>query len=358
MTASTSSNRSAHEHATGRPGALGREGGAPPVMRAAVNRRFGGPDVVQVETVPRPSPAAGELLVRVDATDVSVADHRMRAKDLPPGFGLVGPFLLGLRTPRRHVLGMEVAGRVAAVGAGVTRFRPGDHVVATTGSRFGGHAEYAILTADGPVTHVPEGMTSQDAVALVFGGHTALPFLRRAGVTSGSEVLVNGASGAVGVMAVQLARHLGASRVTGVCSGRNAELVRSLGADVVVDHETEDFATRGDTYDVVVECVGNAPYRRVRPLLRRGGGLAVVVGSLGALLGARWFAARAGVRVVTGDPGATAETLAELVRLAQDGVIRPVIDRTYELDDVVEAHRYVDTGRKRGAVVLRVRHEE
>lgn len=325
-----------------------------PTMRAAVAHRFGGPDAVGVEAVPRPRPRAGELLIAVHASDVSIADHRMRSRDLPAGFGLVGPFLLGFRTPRRPVLGMEAAGVVEEVGAGVTAFRPGDRVVAATGALFGGHAQYARLRADGAVTHVPDGMSFEDAVALVFGGQTALPFLRRGGVGPGSRVLVNGASGAVGVMAVQLAKHLGA-HATGVCSGRNLELVRSVGADDVVDYEVEDFTTRGETYDAVLECVGNAPFRRARRVLRRGGALLVVVGSLGGLLAAPFQRLGTGIRVVAGDLGASADDLALLMRLADDGVIRPVVDRTYPLEEVVEAHRYVDTGRKRGTVVLRVR---
>lgn len=326
------------------------------VMRAAVAHRIGGPEVVRVETVPRPRPGRGELLIQVHASDVSVADHRLRARDLPGGFAVIGPVVTGVRTPRRPVLGMEVAGVVEEVGSEVTGFGPGDRVVATTGSRLGGHAELTLVRATGAVTHVPDDLSFEDAVALVFGGHTALAFLRRGDVRAGSEVLVNGASGAVGVMAVQLARHLGA-RVTGVCSGRNVDLVRSLGADHVVDHEVEDVTTLGAEYDVVVECVGNLPFRRARALVRRGGALLVVVGGLADLLGARWNQTRSGLRVVGGSPGATSDDLAALMRLAQEGRIRPVVDRTYDLEDVVEAHRYVDTGRKRGAVVLRIRSE-
>lgn len=341
----------------GRPSQGSTQPGSGASMRAAVHRRFGGPEVVGVESVTRPVPRAGELLVRVHASDVSVADHRMRARDLPPGFAVVGPFLLGFRAPRRTVLGMEVAGVVEAVGDGVTSFAPGDRVASVTGGLFGGHAEYARIRAEGAVTRVPDGLSSEDAVALVFGGNTALAFLRAGGVGAGARVLVNGASGAVGVMAVQLAKHLGA-HVTAVCSAANAELVAGLGADAVLDYATVDFTAQDATYDVVVECVGNAPFRRVRRVIRRGGALLAVVGSFGDLIGARWNSARSGIRVVAGDLGASAEDLALLMRLAQDGTIRPVIDRTYDLDEVVEAHRYVDTGRKRGAVVLRIRAEQ
>lgn len=326
----------------------------PALMRAAVHREYGPPEVVSLERVPRPTPGPRDVLVRVVASDVSVADHRMRARDLPPGFGVVAPFLLGFRRPRRSVLGMTAAGVVEDVGAEATGVRPGDRVAAPTGDRFGGHAEYVSVPADA-VAHVPDGLSLEDAVALLFGGATALAFLRAAGLRPGAEVLVNGASGAVGVLAVQLAKHAGA-RVTGVCSARNADLVRGLGADDVVDYAVEDALGGPRAFDVVVDCVGNAPLRRARRVLRPGGAHLVVVGSLGALLALPWHRLR-GRRVVGGSPRATADDLAALLRLAEAGAIRPVVDRTYDLDRIVEAHRYVDTGRKRGAVVVRVAGE-
>lgn len=329
-----------------------RAGSGRPTMRAAVYSTFGGPEVVAVRTVPRPEPGPGDVLVRVEVSDVSVADHRLRARDLPRGMGVLAPFILGLR-PRRRVLGMEVAGVVEAVGAAVTSFRPGDRVVATTGFRFGGHAQYAVVTADGPVARVPDGIALADALAVVFGGITAATFLREAGLRPDDAVLVNGASGAVGVMAVQLATHAGA-RVTGVASGRNAGLVRDLGAEAVVDHETEDVLASGRAYDVVVDCVGNLPLRRARRVLRPGGSLALVVGDLGSLLALPWHRLRRRYRVVGGNLRATADDLTGLLELVVDGALRPVVDRTYDLDEIVDAHRYVDTGRKRGAVLLRV----
>ena len=321
-------------------------------MRAAVHERYGGPEVVRLTDVPAPALHPGDLLVRAYASDVSVADHRLRARDLPRGMGVLAGPVVGFRRPRRQVLGMEVAGVVAATGPRVTGFRPGDRVVAATGSGFGGHAELVRVPASGVVAHVPDALRLDEAVALVFGGLTAHKFLSRADVRPGTEVLVNGASGAVGTMVVQLAAARGA-RVTAVCSAPNADLVRSLGATEVVDHLTQDVTALGRRVDVVVDCVGTLPLARARRVLRRGGTLLLVVADLAGTIGAP-FARLRGVRAVTGDLPTSAADLTELLRLAAEGTLRPVVDRTYAFEDVVEAHRYVDTGRKRGAVVLRI----
>lgn len=326
-------------------------------VRAAVHDRYGGPEVVRLADVPVPEVRPGDLLVRAYASDVSVADHRMRARDLPRGMGLLAGPVIGFRGPRRPVLGMEVAGVVEAVGRDVTSFRPGDRVVAATDSGFGGHAELVRVPASGVVARVPDALTLEEAVALVFGGLTAHKFLRRAGVVMGSDVLVNGASGATGTMAVQLAAHAGA-RVTGVCSAGNADLVRDLGAAEVVDRRTQDVGGLGRRFDVVVECVGNLPAGRAHRLLRPGGTLLLVIADLPGMLGAPFAALRRRLRVVTGDLPVEAADLTHLLDLAASGELRPVIDRTYPLEEVVEAHRYVDTGRKRGTVVLRIRPEE
>lgn len=328
-----------------------------PRMRAAVHHRYGGPEVVSVADLPVPTVGPRDLLLTAYASDVSVADHRLRARDLPRGMGALAAPVIGVRRPRRPVLGMEVAGVVAAVGRDVTTFHPGERVVAATGSRFGGHAELVRVPASGVVARVPESLTLEDAVALTFGGLTAHKFLRRADVTAGTEILVNGASGATGTIAVQLAARAGA-RVTAVCSDANADLVRDLGATDVVDHRTQDVGTLGHRFDVVVECVGNLPAARAIHLLRPGGTLLLVVADLVGTLGAPLDALRHRIRVVSGDLRTSAADLTHLLDLAATGALRPVVDRTYPLDEVVEAHRYVDTGRKRGAVVLRIRPEE
>ena len=210
-----------------------------------------------------------------------------------------------------------------------------------------------MVRADGAVVRKPKGMSHTDAAALVFGGFTAVSFLNRVDLHPGSEVLVNGASGAVGSAVVQLAAHAGA-RVTAVTSGGNAELVRSLGATHVIDYTTDDFAKTDARYDVIVECVGNAPFDRVRGIIRPGGALLLVIADLRGMLGARGQSRRSGLLVTQEGAGSGASVMADLVDLAEEGAIRPVVDRTYELDEIVEAHRYVDTGRKRGSVVVRI----
>ena len=322
-------------------------------MRAAVVHRFGGPEVVQVERVPKPTPKADELLLRVQASTVSIADHRTRSRDLPKGMWFYIPIALGVFRPRKRVLGMDVAGVVEAVGDEVTGFAPGDEVIAMLGGDFGGHAEYARIPQSKAIARKPRNLDMGDAAALVFGGHTALAYLNRVKLGPGSEVLVNGASGAVGTAVVQLAKQRGAT-VTGVCSAGKADLVRSLGADHVIDRASEDFATSGRTYDVIVECGGDAPFKRVEHSLKPGGALLLVITSLGGMLTASRNTRRSG-KTVTFAPGPVShEDLAGLSRLAEAGRIRPVVDRTFDLDDIVEAHRYVDSGAKRGNVVLRI----
>ncbi|MGY1771007.1 NAD(P)-dependent alcohol dehydrogenase [Blastococcus sp. SYSU D00813] len=326
-------------------------------MRAAVYRRFGGPDTVGVEDVPRPSLGGDDVLIRVRASTVSAADHRARSREVPRGLGLLAAAGIGALRPKHRVLGMDVAGVVEAVGANVTRFVPGDEVVAMPGPAFGGHAEYARIRSVGAVARKPRNMTFEDAVTLVFGGLTARRFLQQAHLVPGATVLVNGASGAVGTAAVQLAAHAGAY-VTAVCSGPNRDLVVSLGADRVIDHTTEDFTADPATYDVIVDCVGNAPYERVRHLLRPGGALLLVIADLPAILRAPIRSRRTGHRITTDGGTPTADDLAFLVALAEAGGYRAVRDRTFDLADVAEAHRYVDTGRKRGNVVLRIAADE
>lgn len=201
----------------------------PRTMRAAVYDRFGPPEGVRIEEVPVPQPGAGDILIRVEASTVSVADHRMRARDLPAGLGLLAAPVVGVFRPRRRILGMDFSGIVEAVGADVTRFAPGDEIVGLSGSAFGTHAEYLVLPQSAAIVARPAGLSHAEAVALVFGGHTISECVRRRRIAAGDEVLVNGASGAVGTVAVQVAKHFGA-RVTAVSSAANAELVTSLGA--------------------------------------------------------------------------------------------------------------------------------
>jgi NADPH:quinone reductase-like Zn-dependent oxidoreductase len=308
-------------------------------MRAAVYRAFGGPDVVRVEELPKPQPKAGEVLIRVRASTVSVGDYRMRTRDLPRGLEFFGPLTIGIFGPRKKILGMDFTGTVEAVGEGVTRYKAGDEVVGLTGMKFGGHAEYVSLPETEAMVLKPAGWSFEDAVALVFGGHTVAECIRQRPIKPGDEVLV--------------AKHFGAV-VTAVTSAGNDELVRSLGTDHVIDYKAEDFTTNGKQYDVIFDCVGNAPFERVEHSVKPGGALLLVVADLKSMLGAGRNSRKSGKRVVAISFKPKPEDVAFEMELAEKGALRPVIDKTFDLDQVAEAHRHVDTGRKRGSVVLRL----
>ena len=322
-------------------------------MKAAVYGRYGAPEVVRLEEVEKPEPKDGEIRVRIRATTVTSGDHRARSLDLPPGFGPVGRLAFGVCGPRQPILGSELAGDVEAVGRAVRRFRVGDAVVAFSGARMGCHAEYRCLPEDGAVVLKPARLSYAEAASLPFGGTTALHFLRKAGLAAGERVLVNGAAGAVGPACVQLARHLGAE-VTAVCSAGNAELVRSLGAAHAVDYAREDFTRDGRAYDVIVDTVGTAPYSRCKASLAPKGRLVLVLAALAETLRSPWATLGSDRRVIAGVALGTPGDLREVVELADAGALAPVVDRSYPIEEIVEAHRYVDAGHKRGGVVVTV----
>lgn len=315
-------------------------------MKAAVSGKYGPPEVVQVRDVPAPVPGDGEVLVKAFATTVNSGDARVRALRVPRGLKLPMRLKLGLTKPKQPILGFEVAGQVEALGPGVTAFEVGDRVVASRGFDFGCHAELVTVAEDGAIAKIPDDLSYEDAVALCFGGSTALDFFQRGKLTAGETVLINGASGAVGTMAVQLAKHLGAE-VTAVCSGANAELVKSLGADHVVDYTTDDFTSDGQRYDVIMDNHGTAPYSRIKDSLAPGGRFLMVIGNLGQMLAATRQKATVG-----GSETPTAETYRTLMALADRGVLKPVIDTVLPFEQIVDAHRRVDGGHKVGSIVL------
>lgn len=313
-------------------------------MRAAVVREYGAPDVVRVVEVADPAPRPTEVLVRVRATAVTAADSRIRGARFPSGFGPIARVVFGVRRPRRPVLGGNVSGVVEAVGAKVTGFSAGDEVSGTTGLRMGAHAELVAVPGARLVAK-PAAVSHDDAAAVMFGGLTALYFLRdRATLLPGSRVLVNGASGAIGTSAVQLAARAGAT-VTGVTSSANAELVRSLGAEHVVDHTTTDLASLTERFDVVLDNVGNLTGARGRALLADGGVLLLAVAGLGDNLRARGA-------VRAGSAPERAEDVRELLDLVASGALRVVIDRVLPLEEIVAAHERADSGHKVGNLVL------
>jgi len=303
-------------------------------MRAAVVERYGPPEIVRIVELPRPTPRAGEVLVRMVAAAVNSADARIRAAHFPRGFGVLGRLAFGLRGPRRPVLGSAFSGVVAELGPGVAGLVVGDAVCGMPGMRLGAHAEYLTVRAD-VVSRRPAAVSDEDAAGVLFGGGTALHFLRdRAALRPGDAVLVNGASGAIGTLAVQLARHFGAE-VTALTSGPNAGLVGALGA-----HRLDA------RFDVVLDAVGNLSIEAGRRLLRPGGRLLLLVADLGQLLQARGNV-RAGPAP---ERPADAQFLLDLLAA---GTLRVVQDSSFALADIVAAHRRVDTGRKVGNVIVR-----
>lgn len=315
-------------------------------MKAAVCDRYGPPEVVQIKDMPMPVAEAGELLVESHATTVNSGDARLRALRVPRGMSTLVRLTMGVTKPRRPVLGFEVAGRVAEVASGVTAFRPDDRVVASRGFKFGCHAEYITVAEHGQVARIPDNVSYDAAVALCFGGSTALHFFDRGKLSAGDSILINGASGAVGVIAVQLAKHRGAE-VTGVCSSANVELVRGLGADHVINYMTQNFTQNGLRYDVIMDTHGNAPYARVKDSLKPGGRFLMVVGDLFQTVAATWQRATIG-----GTGKVTGETYRALMSLAEQDVLKPVIDSVLPFEQIVEAHRRVDSGHKVGSLVL------
>lgn len=314
-------------------------------MRAVVHDRYGPPEVLRVADVERPAPKDDEVLVRVHATTVTRTDCGVRAAD--PFFSRV---FTGLRRPKRRIAGMELAGEVEAVGADVSEFAVGDRVF---GVRSGANAEYVCVREQGALAHMPAGMSFEDAAALGDGSSIALACLRKAGLREGQSILIYGASGSIGTAAVQLARSLGA-HVTAVCDTRNVELVRSLGADEVVDYLQEDFTRNGRTYDVIVDAVGKHSFRRCRRSLSRDGtyvetdlGFMWHVPALALLT--RWVGDK---RVTLPLPRYSKEDMLAVKELAEAGRYRAVVDRSYPLEDVIEATKYVETGQKTGNVVL------
>jgi NADPH:quinone reductase-like Zn-dependent oxidoreductase len=320
-------------------------------MKAAVVTRYGPPEVLEVRDAPAPVPQDGDVLVRVHASTVCYGDRIVRQ----------GPLLVrllnGLRRPRAAILGCDLAGTVVSVGRNVTRFAPGDQVFGSRAEKFGAYAELACVAEDGFLAMKPENLTLEEAACIFVGGACILYFLRLARIQPRERVLVHGASGSLGTYAVQMAKHYGA-HVTAVCGPGNMALVRSVGADVVIDYTTQDFARDGQTYDVICDVLGKAGFPRgVRALAPRGRYLLIgfpesVPAIVAALLRGLWLHARGRAVFVAGPAKPVRDDLELLKALIEGGRVRPVIGRTFALRDIVEAHRYADTGHKVGNVVV------
>jgi NADPH:quinone reductase-like Zn-dependent oxidoreductase len=323
-------------------------------MRAAVYHKYGPPDVVKIERVPKPTPKSNEVLVRIRASTVSSGDVRARSLRVPPGFGIFARPVFGIVGPRRPILGTELAGEIEAVGDDVNTFKIGDAVFAYPGFGMGAHAEYRTMPHNGRIRPIPKGFSFDEAAALCFGGMTALAHLVHGGrIARGEKVLVIGASGAVGSAAVQIAKYIGAE-VSGVTSTTNVERVRALGADHVIDYTQGDYLTGGQTYDVIYDTVGATDFAACRPALRTEGRLVLGAGSLPQVLRGTWVSLTGTHRVIGGPAKEYPGDMDVLREAAEAGHVKPLIDRSFPLEHIVEAHSHVDTGRKRGSVVITI----
>lgn len=322
-------------------------------MKAFVATKYGPPEVLQLKEVEKPAPKDNEILVKIYATTVTSGDSRMRGFIVPRSAWLPARLTLGLRKPRKAIQGMELAGEVEAVGKEVKRVKKGDQIYAYDITRLSTYAEYTCLPDNVALAPKPPTLTYEEAAALPFGGVTALYFLKKGKIRSGQKVLIDGASGSVGTFAVQIAKSFGA-HVTGVCSTANVTLVRSLGADQVIDYTKEDFTKSGVLYDIIFDTVGKSSLADCLKALKEDGSYLQALTSPALMLHMLWASRTGGKTLIGGTAVPKTEDLLTLNELVEAGKIKPVIDRCYPLEQMVEAHRYVDQGHKKGNVVIMV----
>ena len=327
-------------------------------MKAVLHTHYGSPDLLELREVDKPIPKANEVLIAIHATTVSTGDCNVRnftfvTKSMRP----IAKLMFGIRKPwKERVLGTELAGEVEGAGQDVTRFTKGDRVVASTGMAGGGHAQYACLSETGAVVIKPDSLSWEEAVAIPFGANTALYFLRDLGrIRAGCELLIIGASGAIGSAGVQLAKHFGAT-VAGVCSGANVELVKSLGADTVIDYTRDDFTKNGKTYDLIFDVVGATTFDRCQHSLKPDGVFLQNIMELTDVVRVLWTSIARRKKIKGGVAINNLKRMSFIAELVAAGKLRPVIDRSYPLERIAEAFKHVEQGHKKGNVVITVAH--
>ena len=325
-------------------------------MKAIIWTKYGPPDVLQLKEVEKPLPKNHEVLIKVNATTVTVGDCELRSLKGPILFRLPMRLYIGFSKPKRiTILGQELAGEIEAIGEDVTRFRKGDQVFGWTGLRLGAYAEYICFPEDGVLAIKPSNMTYEEATTLPVGGLEAVHFLRNSNIQSGEKVLINGAGGSIGTFAVQLARYFGA-KVTAVDSTEKLDMLRSIGADQVIDYAQEDFTKSGETYDVIYDVIGKSSFSRSLDLLKQNGRYLLGNPGLSLRVRGRSTSMRNGKKVFLWEGSRTPDDINFLKQLIEAGKIKPVIDRHYPMEQIAEAHHYVETGQKKGNVVITMGH--
>jgi NADPH:quinone reductase-like Zn-dependent oxidoreductase len=317
-------------------------------MKAIVNTEYGPPEVLHLQQVEKPLPNDNEILIKNIATAVNSGDWRLRKAD-----PFAVRFFLGLTKPKIHILGGVLSGEIEALGKDVERFKIGDKVFGSTDMRFGAYAEYICMPENATIAFKPNNLTHIEAAVIPFGGTTALHFLQKATIKPGQKMLIVGASGAVGSAAVQLAKFFGAT-VTGVCSTENIDLVKSLGADKVIDYTKEDFTQNGETYDVIFDTVKTISVSRSLKSLNKKGMMILSAAGISEMLKGFWISMTSDTEILTGVIKITVENMNFLKELIEVGKLKPVIDKIYPLEQMAEAHAYVEKGHKKGNVAITI----
>ena len=323
-------------------------------MKAIVCTKYGSPDVLQLKDVEKPAPKDNEVMISIYAATVTVGDCEIRRFDMPIWLWLPARIGFGLRGPRKKILGQDLAGKIESVGKDVKRFKKGDQVFARTGFSLGAYAEYICLSEDGLIAIKPTNINFEEAATVPMGGLTALHYLRKGNIQRGHKILINGASGSIGTLAVQISKYFGAE-VTGVCSTGNVDMVRSIGADHVIDYTKEDFTKSSETYDIIFDVVGKSSFSRSLRSLKKNGRYLLANPGLSQIIRGRFTSIRSSKKVIAGTLNEKIEDLIFLKDLIEADKIKTVIDRRYPLEQTSEAHRYVEKGHKKGNVVITIR---